>query len=129
MLKIDPIIAVKDVHASAEWYQAVFGCKRTHGGNEFAVLEDQNGVVLICLHKWGEHEHPTMLNPEMSIGNGVILYLKTDQLEVVRTAIEKIAHPVEEEIHMNPNSLKKEFSLRDPDGYWLIVTEYHNYEG
>jgi len=40
MTKIDPIIAVKDINVSAEWYQSVFNCKRTHGGNDFAVLED-----------------------------------------------------------------------------------------
>jgi len=36
--KIDPTLAVKDVNKSCEWYQTVFACKRTHGGNDFAVL-------------------------------------------------------------------------------------------
>lgn len=129
MIKIDPIIAVKDVHKSAEWYQKVFGCKRTHGGGEFAVLEDEHGEVLICLHKWGEHEHPTMKNPDILSGNGFILYYKTDRFDLIRSNIEKINYPIEEEIHLNQNSMKKEFSLRDPDGYFLIVTEYHKYEG
>ncbi len=35
MTKIDPILAVKDVNKSAESYQKVFDCKRTHVGNEF----------------------------------------------------------------------------------------------
>ena len=129
MTKIDPILAVKDVNASATWYQSVFGCKRTHGGDEFSVLEDENGETLICLHKWGEHEHPTMTNPKITPGNGMILYFKTENLEVVRLTIEKMGYPVEEDIHLNPNSTKKEFSLRDPDGYYITVTEYHNYEG
>lgn len=47
MKKIDPIIAVKDVNASAEWYHAVFGCKRLHGGNEFAVLYDNNEIYYV----------------------------------------------------------------------------------
>jgi len=129
MTKIDPIIAVSDVNVSAEWYQSVFGCKRTHGGNDFAVLEDENGEILICLHKWGEHQHPTMVNPNITPGNGLILYYKTDKLEEIRQNISKIGHPVEEDIHLNPNSTKKEFSLRDKDGYYWTITEFHKYGG
>jgi predicted enzyme related to lactoylglutathione lyase len=129
MIKIDPIIAVKDVNESSKWYQSVFGCKRTHGGNDFAVLVDDNKVVLICLHKWGEHGHPTMKSPSTKPGNGLILYYKTDNLDVIRAKIEKMNYPIEEEIHVNPNSTKKEFSLRDPDGYYFTITEYHKYEG
>ena len=81
MTKIDPIIAVNDVNVSAEWYQSVFGCKRTHGGDDFAVLEDENEEILVCLHKWAEHDHPTMMNPNITPGNGLILYYKMDDLE------------------------------------------------
>ena len=129
MTKIDPIIAVKDVTESSNWYESVFGCHRTHGGNEFAVLEDENNEVLICLHKWGEHAHPTMTTPTTTPGNGLILYYKTDNVDVIRANIQRMNYPVEEEIHVNPNSTKKEFSLRDPDGYYLTITEYHTYEG
>ena len=129
MNKIDPIIAVKDVNLSASWYQSVFGCKRTHGGSEFAVLEDENQEVLICLHKWGEHAHPTMTNPAIAPGNGLILYYKTDNWEAIRQNVEKMQYPVEEEVHLNPNSMKNEFSLRDLDGYYWTISEYHRYEG
>ena len=129
MIKIDPIIAVKDVNRSSEWYQSVFGCKRTHGGDEFAVLVDENNQVLICLHKWGEHGHPTMQNPGITPGNGLILYYKTDKLEEIRNNVSKMEYPLAEEIHLNPNSRNMEFSLWDPDGYYLTVTEYHEYEG
>jgi uncharacterized glyoxalase superfamily protein PhnB len=129
MTKIDPIIAVKDVNKSAEWYQSVFGCKRTHGGNDFAVLEDENEEILVCLHKWGEHEHPTMKNPNITPGNGLILYYKTDNLEAIRQNVEKMNHPIEDDIHLNTNSRKKEFSLRDKDGYYWTITEFHKYEG
>lgn len=128
MIKIDPIIAVKDVNESAIWYQQVFGCKRIHGGNEFAVMEDENHEILICLHVWGEHEHPSMTNPNITPGNGLILYFKTDNLNKIRDNIKQINHPVLEEIHVNTNSSKKEFSLRDPDGYFITITEYHRYE-
>lgn len=129
MTKIDPIIAVKDVNRSAEWYQKVFDCVRSHGGTDFAVLVDKSNKVLLCLHKWGEHEHPTMKTPNAIKGNGLILYFKTDSLEKIRQIIEQMDYPIEEEMHINPNSTKKEFSLRDLDGYFLTITEYHEYEG
>ncbi len=129
MTKIDPIIAVKDVNVSAEWYQEVFDCERSHGGDEFAVLKDKDEEILLCLHKWGEHGHPTMMSPDIIPGNGLILYYKTDNLETIRHNLEKMHYPLEEDIHINPNSRKKEFSLRDKDGYYWIVTEFHQYDG
>ena len=129
MAKIDPIIAVKDVEASSKWYQQVFGFRRIHGGKErFAVLVSENDEILLCLHKWEEeHHHPTMTSPSITPGNGLILYFRTENMDVIRQNVEKIGSIVEEEIHLNPNSLKKEFSLRDPDGYYLTITEFHKY--
>ena len=129
MTKLDPIIAVKEVEASSRWYQSVFECRSTHGGEEFDMLVSDKDEVLLCLHKWGAHEHPTMINPDTVIGNGLILYFRTENMERIRRNVKKLDLEVEEEIHHNPNSSKKEFSLRDPDGYYLIITEFHTYEG
>ncbi|NHF58512.1 glyoxalase [Flavobacteriaceae bacterium TP-CH-4] len=128
-MQIDPIIAVKDVNISAQWYESVFGYARKHGGDEFAVLVDKNDDIMLCLHQWGAHEHPTMMNPNVTPGNGLILYFRTDQMEEIRKNVEQMKYPVEEEIHVNPNSQKKEFSLRDPDGYYLTITEFHKFKG
>lgn len=126
---MDPIIAVKDVDASSIWYQSVFGFKNTHGGDTFVVLVSENDEIIICLHKWGEHGHPSMTNPNITPGNGLILYFRTENMNAIRQNVEKKGYPVEEEIHLNPNSKKMEFSLRDPDGYYLTITEFHRYEG
>lgn len=127
--KIDTIIAVKDVPASARWYQALFNLRNTHGGEHFAVLTNQTDDIMICLHKWGEHEHPTMTDEETTAGNGLILYFKTDDLKGVHKKAITLGYQTEEELHLNPNSRRMEFALRDPDGYFIIVTEYHEYEG
>lgn len=130
MTKIDPIIAVRNVEASSSWYQQVFGFRRKHGGEEFAVLVSKNDEIVLCLHAWDKHQHPTMTNPGITPGNGLILYFRTgEDLDVLRQSIAKTGCKIEEEIHLNPNSLKKEFSLRDPDGYYLTISEYHEYEG
>ena len=129
MTKIDPIIAVKDIEASSKWYQTLFDCKSLHGGKEFDILVSENDEILICLHKWGEHQHPTMADPSITPGNGLILYFRTENMNVIRQNVEKIGGIVVEDIHLNPSSAKKEFSLRDPDGYYLTITEFHKYEG
>jgi predicted enzyme related to lactoylglutathione lyase len=130
MLKIDPIIAVKDVEASSKWYQQDFGFRSEHGGKErFAVLVSENDEILLCLHKWEEHHHSTKTNSNITTGNGLILYFRTENMDAIRQNVGKTGSMVEEDIHLNPNSLKKEFSLRDPDGYYLTITEFHKYEG
>lgn len=129
MTRLDPIIAVKDIETSSEWYKSIFGWRRTHGGNDFGVLVSENDEVLLCLHKWGADEHPTMRNRNVISGNGLILYYKSGDINLVRKMVSKMDWPVEKEIHLNSNSTKMEFSLRDPDGYYLTITEYHEYEG
>jgi hypothetical protein len=129
MIKIDPIIAVKDVEASSNWYQQVFGFRRIHGENEeFAVLVSESNEILLCLHKWGAHDHPSMTNPSIAAGNGLILYFRTENINEIRQNADKLVCFIEADIHLNPNSTKKEFSLKDPDGYYLTITEFHKYE-
>lgn len=129
MIKTDPIIAVKDVEQSSKWYQFLLGCRSRHGGKEFDVLVSEEKEVILCLHKWGEHEHPTMMKEDSNVGNGLILYFRTDQLDSIRANAEKTGSPIEREIQVNPNTQKREFSLRDPDGYYLTITEFHSYGG
>ena len=129
MAKVDPIIAVADVEKSSAWYQAVLGCRSMHGGKEFDILVDANGDVLLCLHRWGAHGHLTMQDASIIPGNGLILYFRTHDMEGIRANAERMKWPVDQEIHLNTNSTKREFSLRDPDGYYLTITKYHEYKG
>lgn len=127
MSKLDPILAVKDIKVSSIWYQQVFRCKSNHEGNHFDILTLE-GEVLICLHKWNEHDHSSMQDSSITPGNGLILYFRTRNMEEIRQNVKKLNYPLETEIHLNPNSHNKEFSLRDPDGYCWIISEYHEYK-
>ena len=129
MTKLDPIIAVKDVEASTQWYQKIFLFRRGHGGDKFCVLTAEDNNIILCLHKWEEHDHPTMSNPNLPAGNGLLLYFRTENMNSIYQNAINAGCVIDEEIHMNPNSLKQEFSFRDPDGYFLTVTEFHKYEG
>lgn len=128
-MKADPIIAVKNVLISSQWYQSLLQCKSKHGGDQFDILVSEDQEVLLCLHAWGEHEHPTMQDPSIIPGNGLILYFRTDRMEDIRKTAEELNYTIAEEIHFNSNSMRQEFSLRDPDGYYVTITESHEYEG
>ena len=129
MIKIDPIIAVKDVEASSKWYEQVFGVKRLHGeAGSFAVLGSDHQEILLCLHGWGEHHHPSMTDPSVTPGNGLMLYFRTTDMQEIRQRVADMGVVADQDVRLNPNSLKKEFSLRDPDGYYLTITEYHEYK-
>ncbi len=129
MTRLDPIIAVKDIEASSKWYQKIFELRNNHGGDHFSVLVSDDNEIILCLHKWQELNHPTMINPAITPGNGLLLYFRTENMiDIYQNAIEA-GCVIEEGIHLNPNSLRKEFSFRDPDGYFLTVTEFHKYEG
>ena len=129
MAKLDPIIAVKSIEASSTWYQSVFNWRSLHGGGHFDILVAEKDEIMLCLHPWEQDEHPTMMNPAITPGNGLILYFRTENMRAIRQNVEKLGYAIEVDIHPNPNSSKLEFSLRDPDGYYLTITDFHQYEG
>ncbi len=89
IMKLDPIIAVNDVELSAKWYEQIFGFKKSHGGKNFAVLVNDNDEIIICLHKWGEHEHSTLKNKNITAGNGMLFYFKTNNMRAIRKMLSK----------------------------------------
>ncbi|TMM57457.1 glyoxalase [Maribacter algarum] len=123
MIKNEPIIGVSDVEKSSVWYQKLLDCNSSHEGSTFEMLADNNGEVFLCLHKWGEHEHPTLSSPQIQPGNGLILYLRVEDLNKVWNNAQELNFEIEESRHMNPNSGKEQFCLKDLDGYYLMVTE------
>jgi hypothetical protein len=97
-------------------------CKSHHGGETFEILVDESDRVILCLHKWGDHEHPTLNLPELHSGNGLILYFRVSDLEIIWQNAKRLNATIEEPLNVNPNSGKDEFSLRDIDGYFIIVS-------
>ena len=77
------IIGVRDVPASVKWYQALFGQPETPPGHDyFGQVLDTDGTVLLCLHQWGSHEHPSLMSPDnVPPGNGLLLFFRVDDFE------------------------------------------------
>ena len=118
------VIGVSDVPLSLKWYQSLFGQPAASPEHSyFGQLLDSDGTVLLCLHQWGAHEHPSLMSPDDGTpGNGLLLFFRVDDYEMaLRRACALVAR-LEEEPHVNPNTRTEEFSLRDPDGYYVTIS-------
>jgi catechol 2,3-dioxygenase-like lactoylglutathione lyase family enzyme len=118
------IIGVSDVADSLKWYQSLFGQPETPPDHDdFGQILDADGTVLLCLHQWGAHEHPSLMSPEnASPGNGLLLFFRVDDFDMALKRARALVTRFEEKPHANPNTQTREFSLRDPDGYYVTIS-------
>jgi catechol 2,3-dioxygenase-like lactoylglutathione lyase family enzyme len=124
------IIGVSDVPTSFTWYQSLFGQPETRPDHAyFGQILDSDGTVLLCLRQWGAHEHPSLMSPdEATPGNGLLLFFRVDDFEMSLKRARVLVARFEEEPHASPNTRTKEFSLRDPDGYYVTINELSSLE-
>ena len=120
------IIGVGDVPGSFRWYQALFGQPAALPSHDFfGQILDSDGTVLLCLHAWGAHEHPSLMSPEYGAsGNGLLLFFRVDDFDLALQRARSLVPRLEEEPHVNPNTQTEEFSLRDPDGYYVTISAH-----
>jgi hypothetical protein len=63
------------------------------------------------------------MSPEKaSPGNGLLLFFRVDDFDKALMRARALVTRFEEEPHLNPNTQTMEFSLRDPDGYYVTVS-------
>jgi catechol 2,3-dioxygenase-like lactoylglutathione lyase family enzyme len=124
MKRLWTIIGVGDVSGSLKWYQRLFELPETPPAHDhFAQLVDSDGTVLLSLHAWGAHGHPSLTEPAgESAGNGLLLFFRVDNYADILASARTLAVRFEEEPHLNPNTGTEEFSLRDPDGYYVTIS-------
>ncbi len=118
------IIGVRDVPTSCRWYQALFGQPAMRPAHpDFGQILDADGTVLLCLHQWGVEDHPSLMRPdEGTPGNGLLLFFRVDDFDMALKRARGLALRLEEDPHTNPNTRTQEFSLRDPDGYYVTIS-------
>ena len=124
MIRTWTIVGVSDVAASFRWYQFLLGLPVTKPEHDFfGQICDTDGTVLLCLHSWGEHDHPSLTSPDRAgPGNGLLLFFRVDNFEVCLTNARELQAQFEEEPNLNPSTGTMEFSLRDPDGYYVTIS-------
>jgi predicted enzyme related to lactoylglutathione lyase len=118
------IVAVCDVPSSFKWYRSLFGQPESQPEHAyFGQILDSDGTVLLCLHQWGAHEHPSLESPDRATpGNGLLLFFRVDDFDLSLKRARALVARLEEEPHINPNTRTLEFSLRDPDGYYVTIS-------
>lgn len=124
MKRIWTIIGVTDVAVSFKWYQSLLGLRETAPAHDyFGQILDSDGTVLLCLHAWGAHDHPSLMSADQATpGNGLLLFFRVDNFDAALPRARALASRLEEEPNLNPSTGTMEFSLRDPDGYYVTIS-------
>jgi len=55
-------------------------------------------------------------------GNGLLLFFRVDDFDLALQRARALVAGLDEEPHVNPSTGTKEFSLRDPDGYYVSLS-------
>jgi catechol 2,3-dioxygenase-like lactoylglutathione lyase family enzyme len=122
-----PMLVVRDVARSREFYVAVLGIAGGHGGDEYEQIVD-GGEILLQLHRIDvEDHHGPLADPETPLGNGVLVWFEVADFDA---AVERArAHGAEivTDVHVNPNAKQRELWLRDPDGYLVVLAGESEY--
>lgn len=124
-----PLIVVCDVEASSRWYQSVLGFESAHGGPEYDRLMS-DGRMVMQRHHWDAHEHPYLGDQNARpYGNGVVLWFQTEQVEEAFARATNGGAEILEPLKINPSANHREFWLRDPDGYVVVVASAYGDTG
>lgn len=118
-----PMIAVRDVPASARWYTELLGCESDHGRADFDRIVSA-GRVLLMLHRLQADEHGLTRKEDDVIGNGVLLWFFVSDIDRVYGRAMGMDVPIIVEPHRNPMAGWTEFTAEDPDGYRLAIASF-----
>jgi catechol 2,3-dioxygenase-like lactoylglutathione lyase family enzyme len=124
MKRLWTILGVADVARSFRWYQSLLGQPITNPAHDyFGQVLDPDGTVLVCLHRWGDHGHSSLIGAEVApSGNGLLLFFRVDDFDDALHRARALVSELEEEPHLNSATGTNEFALRDPDGYYVMIS-------
>jgi hypothetical protein len=88
-----PLLAVRDVRASALWYATLLGATRTSElmASDQAHLYDRilvDGALVLQLHAWNAEDHLNLVDPDSGRnGHGVLLWFSQVCTDVLHARI------------------------------------------
>jgi len=69
------------------------------------------------------------MSPERGkAGNGLLLFFRVDDFSMTLKRARVLVNRLKEEPRVNPNTETMEFALRDPDGYYVMISALSNTE-
>lgn len=117
-----PMLFVHDVEATSRWYQSFLGAQSGHGGPEFEMLL-ADGRSLLQLHLIEEDHHDHNVELGAPLGHGVVIVIYVDNAAECFAKGEEIGVDVLSDLTFNKQANMHEFSVRDPNGYSLMICE------
>lgn len=122
-----PMLVVRDVARSREFYCAVLGAASGHGGDEYEQVVD-DGEILLQLHRIDvEDHHGPLADPDVPLGNGALLWFELADFDPAVARARAHGAEVVTDVHVNPNAKQRELWLRDPDGYTVVLAGESEY--
>ena len=118
-MNIEPMITVNDVAASSRFYQEVLDAESGHGGDQYEQIV-RNGALLLQLHHSDAHEHPHLHDGAVPIGNGLLLYFRTDAFDASIDRVRRSGAEILEPPHVNECAGQRECMFLDPDGCKIV---------
>ena len=125
-VKSQPILAVRDVRASARWYAHILGSAEPTGSppsdHDHIYRRIYVGDELVLqLHAWDEEDHPNLVDADRApVGHGVLVWFEVADYQAAAARARALgAHVIEETF--NPNAEHQELWLRDADGYVVVL--------
>ncbi|HTY51492.1 MAG TPA: VOC family protein [Steroidobacteraceae bacterium] len=125
-VRSQPILAVRNVLASARWYARILGSAEATGSlpsdHEHLYRRIYVGEDLVLqLHAWDEEDHPNLKDRDRApVGHGVLVWFELDDYAAAVARARAIGADVIEE-KFNPNARHHELWLRDLDGYVVVL--------
>lgn len=123
-VRTQPLIAVRNVRASSDWYRQLLGLDTLpdHPHRERYDRMQCHGELLLQLHAWDEEDHPNLTNADAAPhGHGVLIWFEVDDFDEAVARARALRAQVVLEPHFNPNPKHREMWLRDPDGYVVVI--------
>ncbi len=116
-----PLLVVRDVEVSGKFYAEVLDAISDHEGPEYGQIIS-NGELILQLHVLeAEHHHEVLADPEIPLGNGVLIWFETDDLDAAVERVKRSGAKIERGPEINPNANQCEIWFRDPDNYLVVI--------
>jgi len=125
-VRSQPILAVRDVRASARWYAHILGSADDTGSppsdhDHLYRRIFSGGDLVLQLHAWDVEDHPNLVDADRApVGHGVLVWFEVDDYAAAAARARAIGAEVIEET-INPRPQHHELWLRDPDGYVAVI--------
>lgn len=123
-VRAQPLIAVRDVEASARWYAELLGVQNLEPCDHSDMYDRLmcDGELILQLHSWDDEDHPNLVDPDAAPpGHGVLLWFEMDDFDAAVARARRLDVEVLLEPHVNPAPNHREFWFHDPDGYVVVL--------